>query len=175
MMNTFISKERETNLESSIIKAKKYCDFCMDSEDPESKQYFCREAIEALTEISKNPAEYYVAAKTEHSTFLLGVSEKEFREKTKKIMESISEEEIKDFCDNYFFFLNSCMLDCTEARKRIEEMYGEIVAIIQNKSEEIASNIKEIKESDEKLEQVLQAQTSQIKYLQTLIGKPGIS
>lgn len=174
MMNAFTPKEREHNLESSIIKTKKYCDFCMVTEESEVKQYFMREAIEALTQLSSNPAECYVAAKTEHSAFLLGISEREFREKSKKILENISEKDIRKFCTNYFHFLNECNLDCKEARRSITEMYSEIVELLQEKSEEIASTIKGIKESDEKFERVLQAQTSQIKYLQTLIGRPGV-
>jgi hypothetical protein len=133
-----------------------------------------REAVEALTQISSNPAECYVSAKTEHSAFLIGISEREFREKTKKILESISEEDIKKFCTNYLQFLNQCNMDCKEARRSITEMNNEVVELLEDKSEEIASTIKGIKESDEKFERVLQAQTSQIKYLQTLIGRPGV-
>ena len=174
MINAFTPKERACHLESSIIKTKKYCDFCMATEESEAKQCFMREAIEALTQVSSNPAECYVAAKTEHSAFLLGISEREFREKSKKILESISEKDIKRFCENYFHFLNECNLNCKEARRSITEMYSEIVELLQNKSEEIASTIKGIKDSDEKFERVLQAQTSQIKYLQTIIGRPGV-
>ncbi len=174
MMHTSVPKERENRLESSVIRAKKYCDFCMRMNDSDNKELFKREAIEALVEVSSNPAEYYVTAKTEHSTFLLGVSEREFREKSKKILEKISESDIKKFCRNYFDFINTCDSDCEEARRYIQEMYDEIVELVQEKSEEIANTIKGIKESDEKLERVLDAQTSQIKYLQTLIGKPGV-
>jgi len=161
-------------LESRIIKAKKYCDFCKRTKDLDDKQYFMREAIEALAEVSSNPAEHYVAAKTEHSTFLLGVSEREFREKSRKILEEITKEDIENFCQNYFNFIEECSRDCKEARRSLEEIYREIVELVKEKSEEIASTIKEIKESDEKLERVLEAQMSQIKYLQTLIRKPGV-
>jgi len=174
MMNAPMSKERENRLEPSIIKAKKYCDFCMRVKDSDNKELFMREAIEALIELSSNPAEYYVTAKTEHSTFLLGISEKEFREKSKEILEKISEADINKFCRNYFDFINTCDSDCKKARSHIQEMYDEIVELVQQKSQEIANTIKGIKESDEKLERVLDAQTSQIKYLQTLIGKPGV-
>lgn len=174
MMHTPMSKERENRLESSIIKAKKYCDFCMRVKDSDNKELFMREAIEALIEISSNPAEYYVTAKTEHSTFLLGISEKEFREKSKEIIEKISGVDIKKFCENYFDFINACDSDCEEARSHLQEMYDEIVELVQHKGEEIANTIKGIKESNEKLERVLDAQTSQIKYLQTLIGRPGV-
>mgnify|MGYP001121399136 CR=1 FL=1 len=174
MMHDVMSKEREDRLESSIIKAKKYCDFCMKMNDPDSKQLLMKDAVDALLEVANNPAEYYVAAKSEHSTFLLGVSEREFREKSKKILERISEEDIHDFCKNYFDFIESCNSDCKDARKSVEYLYNEIVKLVQEKSDEIASTIKEIKESDEKLERVLEVQTSQIKYLQTLIRKPGM-
>jgi intein-encoded DNA endonuclease-like protein len=169
-----MSKERDDYLESSIIKAKKYCDFCMNTNDPDSKLILMKEAVEALLEIANNPAEYYVAAKSEHSTFLLGVSEKEFTEKSRKILERISEDNIREFCRNYFDFVDSCNSECKGARKSIDYLYKEIVELVQEKSEEIASTIKEIKESDEKLERVLEVQTSQIKYLQTLIRKPGL-
>jgi len=173
-MHDVMSKERDDHLESSIIRAKKYCDFCMNTNDIESKQMLMKDAVDALLEVASNPAEYYVVSKSEHSTFLLGVSEKEFTEKSRKILERISEDDIRKFCRNYFDFIDSCNLECKVARKSIEYLYDEIVKLVQEKSEEIASTIKEIKESDEKLERVLEVQTSQIKYLQTLIRKPGL-
>jgi hypothetical protein len=53
-------------------------------------------------------------------------------------------------------------------------MYKEVMELIDGKCLQLVRSLEIVKKSEAKLESILEAQVSQIKYLQTLMGKPGM-
>jgi len=174
MMRPMAVEGREARLEDSVIRAKKLCDLCSKTDNGEEKNHLMMQSINSLTEISYNPAQFYLVSNMEYPMLLQGMSEKEIKDRSKRILDAITEQKIEAFYRHFLQALDLCGEDCAKSREHLDAMYKEVMELIDGKCLQLVRSLEIVKKSEAKLESILEAQVSQIKYLQTLMGKPGM-